>query len=358
MPSELADFYRMTQSARKVIVVDLGFLGDSVHLIPALWEIKRHYPEAALHTLSAPVGAEVLTLAPCVDKAWAFPLGSPSPRWWRHWKLIRALRGERCELAFNFSGADRTLFLTALTGARWRVAHEAGRRHFWNPWLIRHWIPRQNRELPVFEQRREALAACGFALAPARFDLSVPPDARAWATANVPHGAVHLSVNASTFLKEWPLPHWIGLTQRLFERHPVRPVVATGSAAAREQSRLRALSDAVRSQGLRTFSGLSIARLAALLERCSLHVGADSGVLHLALALGVPTLALFRDYPGLEEWVPRGGRHRHLKTPCACVTTPRAACLDPETSQCLAGLAPATVSELIEAEWPGEPARA
>jgi transposase len=61
------NFYKHTKSARKIMVVDLGFLGDSVHLVPALWEIKRHYPEAQLHTLSATVGAELLGLARCVD---------------------------------------------------------------------------------------------------------------------------------------------------------------------------------------------------------------------------------------------------------------------------------------------------
>ena len=46
MVRKLADFYNSTRSARKVIVVDLGFLGDSVHLLPALVEIKRSYVDA------------------------------------------------------------------------------------------------------------------------------------------------------------------------------------------------------------------------------------------------------------------------------------------------------------------------
>src|ERR1035441_9998978 len=73
-----------------------------------------------LGTLSAPVGAEVLRLAPCVNRPWAFPLGAPSPPWWRHWDLLLALRRQRFDAAFNFSGADRTLFVTRLAGARWR----------------------------------------------------------------------------------------------------------------------------------------------------------------------------------------------------------------------------------------------
>src|SRR5208282_4409873 len=74
----LKNFFERTRAAKKIIAVDFGFLGDSVHLVPALWEIKRHYPAAELHTLSATVGAELLRLAPCVDNARAFPLTSKS----------------------------------------------------------------------------------------------------------------------------------------------------------------------------------------------------------------------------------------------------------------------------------------
>jgi lipopolysaccharide heptosyltransferase III len=35
------DFYRQTRHARKVMVLDLGFLGDTVHLLPALWMVRQ-----------------------------------------------------------------------------------------------------------------------------------------------------------------------------------------------------------------------------------------------------------------------------------------------------------------------------
>ena len=47
--------------------------------------------------------------------------------------------------------------MTALAGARWKVGHEAGRKHWWNRWLIPNWVSRRSRELPVFEQRRAVL---------------------------------------------------------------------------------------------------------------------------------------------------------------------------------------------------------
>jgi ADP-heptose:LPS heptosyltransferase len=346
-PTILKGFYGRSRAAKKILALDLGFLGDSVHLIPALWEIKRHYPTAELHTLSAPVGAEVLRLAPCVDRPWAFPLGAPSPPWWRHWDVIRALHRERFELVFNFSGADRSVFLTALTGAKWRVAYAGGRRHFWNRWLIQDWLTHCRSDLPVYEQRRELLAACGLELAPARWDLHLPEAAKARAAALVAAGAIHFSVNASTPLNEWPLRHWIELAKRLLAADPGRRIVATASVKAREGERLRLLSQGVTDERLTTLPpGLAIAELAAVLQRCRLHVGGDSGVVHLAMALDIPTMGLFRDYAG-TKWLPRGTSHRHLLAPCPCGDVKNPPCATEGEAQCLAGIAPAQVLALM-----------
>lgn len=347
MTSASTNFYRQTRAARKIIVVDLGFLGDTVHLVPALWEIKRGYPEAALHVLTSTVGAEVLGLAPCVDRGWAVEMYPGKRTLRQQWQVIRALRGERFDVAFNFSGADRTIFMTALSGARWRVAHESGREHLWNSWLISNWVSRRSTELPVYEQRQQVLAQCGLTLAPARFDLRLPEEAQVWAAAHVPAGALHFSVNASTCLKEWPLDHWIELARRVLQEQPGRSIVATGNANEREATRLRRMATAVELPGLQTFTGLTVAQLAAVLARCSLHVGADSGVLHLAAALGVPTFSLFRNYPGLSEWAPRGPQHRCLTVDCPCVGQKHPACLATQRAACLGAITPEAVLSAV-----------
>ena len=54
------------------------------------------------------------------------PLGPPSPKWWEHWGLLRELRRERFDVAYNFSGADRSVLVTAFLGARNSVVHKEG----------------------------------------------------------------------------------------------------------------------------------------------------------------------------------------------------------------------------------------
>src|SRR5256885_5820820 len=151
----------------------------------------------------------------------------------QQWQVLRALRREQFDVAFNFSGADRTIFMTGLTGARWRVAYRGGRAHFWSGWLVPVWIPFIEPTGPVFERRREMLKLCGLELAPARFDLAIPNPANEWAAAQIQGEAVHFSVNASSHLKEWPLEHWIELGKRLFRESQIK-ILATGSENPRE----------------------------------------------------------------------------------------------------------------------------
>jgi ADP-heptose:LPS heptosyltransferase len=305
------NFLERTRDAKKIIVVDFGFLGDSVHLIPALWEIKRIYPAAKLHTLSATVGAEVLKLAPCVDRPWAIPLTGKSPPWWKHWGVLRALRRERFDVAFNFTGSDRSLFATAFIGAPNGIAY-IGRKHFWNRWIRAEWVARSPGGLPVYEQRRQLLAAGGLSLQPARFDFKIPSTALQWAQSAVPKNSVHFSINASTPEKEWPLDHWIELAKSLLEAEPSLSLIATASSKSRERERLAELAIGVNDPRLRKIENPEIAQLAAILQRCRLQIGGDSGVLHLAMALNVPTLAVFKQYSGIQDWLPVGAQHRHI----------------------------------------------
>ena len=344
-PSDLKDFLDRTRGAAKVVVVDLGFLGDTIHLVPALWEIKDHYPKAGLHVVTSPVGCEVLRMAECVDEARPFPLGPPSPKWWEHWGLLRTLRRERFDVAFNFSGADRSVLVTAVLGAKRSAVYQGTRTHFWQRWLIQNWIPRETVTTPVYEARRQMLARCGFNLKPARFDLRPPEEDRAWARETIPAGAVHLSLSASFALKEWPLKNSVALARQWLAESSERRLVTSAAPNLREQGRLEQFEREVADARLLALKGnLSVTRLAAMLERCAAHVGPDSGVLHLAAALNVPTVAIFRRYADMANWLPQGRTHAHLDVPCPCMESKNPACTGTGEAACLGGISPEAVA--------------
>ena len=356
-----ADFFALTRDARRVLVIDPGMLGDTVHRLPTLWELRRNYPHAELHVLCSPVGAEVLELAGCAHKLWILDQARERRTLAAQWRVLGALRRLRFDVSFNFGDNDRNVIYAGLIGARHRLGLRRDNWHFWSRWCIGHWVRSPGRGLPVWEQRLQMLAAAGFPLAEPRFELHPPAAAQAWAEANVPSGAIHFSLSASTHLKEWPLTHWIELARNCVERHPGQCLVVTAAPNEREQQRLNAFIQAFAPAAgggvpwLRTFTGLGIPQLVALLARCSRHVGADSGVLHLAAALGVPTVGLFRRYPRLAEWLPRGDAHRHCIADCDCARLKQDLCAQRDTATCLAALSPAAVAQAL---WPATSAEA
>lgn len=330
----------------KILVVDLGFLGDTIHLLPALWVIRQGLPQAQVHVVTTPVGAEVLAMTRCVDRVWRYPLGRPSPPWWRHLDLQRELRRQRFDLAINLSGADRSLYVTAFSGSRCRVTRGGRILDAWQRWLAGPRLPDQPRTLPVFEQRRRCLEALGFAVdSEPRFDLVPPPPREVPVVSSIREGSIHLSISASTPFKEWPLEAWKALASKLVADGGVS-LVATGSQIPREQERLSMLADTLPPPGLVVVrDSLTIAQLATVLGRCRGHVGTDSGVTHLAMALGLSTVSIFREYPGLSEWRPAGARHAALTAPCPCACDDKISkdCYALGTARCLAGIQPSDV---------------
>ena len=335
----------MTRTQRRVLVVDLGFLGDGVHLIPALWELRRHYQQAELHLVSTPSACAVIGLTGAVDRFWPVELRPEMRSLVAQLRLIHSLRRQRFDVALNLFAADRSVILMGLIGARHRLASRGGRWHAWNRWLIPNWLPQPKSGVPVFEQYRQALATAGFQLALPRFDLQLPEAARAWADSQVPAGAVHMSLCSANPLKEWPVQHHAALARLLLREKPGLTVAVSASARPREQERLATLLQLLPGQVVRRLPAeMSVAQLAAVLARCRLHIGPDSGVIHVAMALDVPTLSIFRRRgTGWENWIPRGPKHRAFVQACPCAHYRRAPCAVRGVPECLDALQPETV---------------
>jgi ADP-heptose:LPS heptosyltransferase len=78
------------------------------------------------------------------------------------------------------------------------------------------------------------------------------------------------------------------------------------------------------------------------LSECALHVGNDTGTIHMAAAAGVPCVGVYssRNLPGL--WFPYGAGHRVLRTPIACENCELFECLE-HKMQCILAITPAQV---------------
>ncbi len=339
MKKGLSSFYEETRSAGKIVVVDFGFLGDTVHLIPSLQALRHNYPRAELHVVTTPVGAEILKMTPCVDRVWPYRLTHPSPPWHKSLGLVRQLRAQRFDALFNFSSADRTLYLSAALGVRNKLSQTPARWHFYNPLLSRYWAPiiKERGTIPIYQERLEMLRNAGLDISETRFELTISPELSREVNQWAHPGAVHLSPNTSTPMKEWPVRRWIGLVKLFARKYPQAKMLLSTPLDPRQFDRAEAIVEGADCPQLRLLPpGLGIPQLSAIISRCRLHLGCDSGPLHLAWALDIPTLSLCRNYRELKSWIPQTSKHEAILVECPCIGKKHPECASKGESECLA----------------------
>ena len=153
-------------------------------------------------------------------------------------------------------------------------------------------LPEGRRE-PVWRFQGRRLAELGLAHAPQPLRLNLGPEARELKLPRLPGDGPWVAVapGSGSSGKNWPLGGYWELTRHLAWEVQARVVWLAGPAEEGMLPYMRALSQA---QGFTLWENQPLPRVAALLARCRLYIGGDSGLTHLAAAAGAPAvLALF-----------------------------------------------------------------
>jgi len=311
MSKQGQSFYEVARGARRLLVLDLGFLGDTVHLMPALHEIRRAWPEAQLDVMAEEKAKQILEVVPGLNAILGYPRFPKGPKWYEDLGRVRRLRARGYDAVINLNGSDRSSILTWASGARWRLGRVPPKpAAFWRR-CFTHEVDVPHGGRPVFEQRWECLRKAGAPVgAGPSFEVKIPAEVEAAVDAKLDGAGafIHVSPCTTQDLKELPMDELAKLVAALIER---ARVVVSCAPNERERGKLAELLRRLPKAPWRSFAGeLSLLELAAVIGRAKTHVGGDSGALHLALMMQTPTVSWFRDYAGKAEWLPPGEAHR------------------------------------------------
>lgn len=295
----------------RILLVKTSSLGDVIHNLPVVSDIRRHFPQATIDWCVENVFAAIPRLHPDVDRVipvairrWRKSLLRPTT--WREIAASRqALRAHAYDLVIDTQGLIKSGLCTIqVRGPRAGYSFDAAREPLAAIFYGRHYsVPRDLHA--VVRNRQLAAAALGY-LADATVDygIAAPPAGFDWLPAG---DHVVLLTATSRDDKLWPEERWIELGHRLADQG-LRAVLPAGSALERERAARLA---AVIPQAVAA-PPLSIEALAALLAGARGVVGVDTGLTHLAVALKVPTVALYTaTEPGLTG-VYGSAFHRNL----------------------------------------------
>lgn len=321
----------------RALVVKLRHHGDVLLAAPVLSTLKAHGVEvdALVYDDTAPMltGHPALSQLHVVGRHWR---REGLSRLALEKRLFTALRARRYDLLVHLSEQPRGAWLARMLGVRYavgpRVAHRGA---FWTG-SFTHFYPLTPRRHQV-EVNLDALRRIGLqpSLDTRKVQFVPGPEAEQRVAGLVSGPFVHVHPASRWRFKCWPAQKNAALIDRLAGEG--WRVVVTGAPDAEERALVDVILKNTRSQPLDLVGKLSIKELGALTARASVFFGVDSMPMHLACAMGTPTVVLFGP-SGEHEWGPWNVPHRVVRSDHSCRPCGLDGCGGGKVSECLTTL--------------------
>lgn len=299
-----------------ILILKPSSLGDIVHGLLVANTIKRERPKTLIHWVARDVFAPLVQACPVVDETFLFHRQAGAKAFVR---LIREIRARRYEHVLDFQGLARTGLLSLCARADEKIGRSDAREGAGFCYHRRVSLPPKGRQSHAVDILAEFLPALGLPrrVAP-RLPLRVPQVNPAHSPDTPP---ILIFPESRRPEKNWPF--FPELTAALCRELPSQRIIWAGA-------RTMPCPQADDRHNFVNLTGATtLPDLMALLARARLVIGNDSGPLHLAAALGTPTLALFgptapdqfRPYPGDDKQnrILRAPQGRFTELPAAVV---------------------------------------
>ena len=277
----------MSAEPARVLIVRLGSLGDLIHTLPAVAELKDSWPHAEIDWVVEQAHADLLALVPTLSRV--VVLGDRTAAGW--WEVIRTLRARKYDVAIDLQGLVKSASLARFSSAKRVVGfaaddlRERAARLFYTETVEAgddgHVI---DKNLALVRGLIKTTSGV------VRFDLREPasPALEALRAQGVKDFAV-INPGAAWPNKRWPPDSFAAVALFIQAFYGWTPVVLWGPG---EQGIAQAICDAT--GGLaRCAPPTKLADLVAIARASKLFVSGDTGPLHIAGATGAPIVALF-----------------------------------------------------------------
>jgi heptosyltransferase-1 len=309
----------------RLLIVKTSSLGDVIHNLPILADIRAHFPDMRFDWVVEEGFDDVPALHPAVDsvipvaiRRWRKNLLSAAT--WREIATFRRrLQAQRYDIILDTQGLLKSAILAGLAqGSRHGQDSDSARESVAALlYQYRHAVPRGQHA--VTRNRQLAALALDYPFP------DTPPDYGIRAQQSDFAASLHypyvVGLHAtSRDSKLWPTEHWVGLGQQLSEQG-LTLLLPWGNE--KERQRAQAIADRVPDS--QVLPRCPLAELASVIAAAQCIVGVDTGLVHLAVALGVPTVAIYTDtdpaltgvYPGVAGHAINLGRAGIIPEPAS-----------------------------------------
>ncbi len=339
---------------RNILLIQLGDIGDVVLTLPAIRALKENFPRANIIVAVREKAKELIE--DCPWAAGVVSINEEKRSWmaelFHQREFFRNLRKSNFDMAIDMKTGDRGAILAFLSGARQRMGLYAHDGKLWRNRVFTHLaLPYQAPGRHMAQHYLSLLDVYGI-----RTDHVWPEHHPSEArlreaqtllrNEGVPYDRPIVAVQPFSLwkYKEWSSKNYAGLINWLISNYNVS-VIITGSRE--ERTKADGLTKECPLNTYNLAGKTSIGTLGAVFKNCKMFIGVDSAGMHIAAAVGVPTVSIFGPSSTID-WAPRGVQHRFVRKDLPCIPCQNKGCEDSETSRCLDELSLEEVQDVVK----------
>jgi ADP-heptose:LPS heptosyltransferase len=316
-----------------VLVIHQGALGDFILALPALETLRHAFPHAKLIIMGYPRILELVEKRFYADEILSIDQKGMASFFVREGVLDFQLSQyfETFDLIVVFGKeGESTIIRNLRKVCQGRILHI----HSFPPW---------DEKVHLTDHLLKQFARYGFPESRSTPKLHLKESDREWAgdfwkskgvTPEERSKVIVLHPGSGGKRKVWPLDRFLNLTHMLQDQHGSRILIVLGPAEGPEVQR------AFEGMGPTPpilAKGLALLQLASVMEGCRFFVGNDSGISHMAAALGLPTVVIFGP-TDRRVWSPRGEKTFVVSRDVYCSPCPQERFFQCKDVECLSGI--------------------
>jgi len=278
----------------RVLIWKLSALGDVILSTPSLRSLRRQFPQGHLTLAVGRAAYEVVARCPYLDDVLIYDPSGKDRGLRGSWGFLRRLRHGRFDYSVDLQNSRKTHLMAWLAGIPVRVGF-----HRKLGGLLNRRVRLPRVVLAPIAHQQHLLREAGFFVNGEALELWPSPldetraaqllGPAAGASRQRPLIGMHPGGSGRWLTKRWDLTRWMQLC-RLLQRHGADVVVTGGPD---ERTIADAMQRALTPRPLIVIGQTSLMELACLIKRCDVFLTHDSAALHVAAAVGTPTVALF-----------------------------------------------------------------
>ncbi len=298
---------RLIKNPKKILIIRLSAIGDVVDVLPSLRCLRSNFPESRISWLVEDRASEILSGHPDIDDVIVFPRKK-----WRSeilkvnrsfsilsdiFSFYRKLHGEGYDLVLDFQGNLKSGVMDLITGTENRVGFGKGFCKEFNYLFTRYKVYPENKREHRIDKNFSLLKELNIET---KFQIPELPTTKSdhkyiskFIEKNNKCSVPLIIINPCTSeygsYKRWSILNYARLADMILEKYDVKVIFIWGP------NELEIVNEIIANMKKKAIvcCKTTIKQLIELLRRADLYIGGDTGPLHIASTLCIPTVAIF-----------------------------------------------------------------